>query len=52
MKAKCIADIDYFTQGVVYDVTHIDSDGDVWVEADDHGDAMFFFPYECELIED
>lgn len=52
MKAKCIIDVPFFTVGKVYDVNYIDDDGDVWVVQDDCGDEMFFFPDECELIEE
>lgn len=52
MRAKCIADIEFFTKGEIYEVTHIDHDGDIWVEADDEGHPMFFFPRECELLEE
>jgi hypothetical protein len=51
MKAKCIGDVSYFTEGKVYDVDHIDKDGDVWA-IDDMGDLFFLYPYECELIEE
>lgn len=51
MKAKCIVDCMYFTKGQVYDVTHIDDEGDVWVVADDDGHALFLYPDECEVFE-
>lgn len=52
MQAECITDIEFFTKGEIYSVTHIDADGDIWVEADDEGHPMFFYPRECRLIED
>lgn len=52
MKAKCIVNIPYFTNGQIYDVTRIDSDGDIWVEEDDDGHPMFLYPEECEVIDD
>lgn len=51
MKAKCIVEgIGDFTFGRVYDVDHIDHDGDVWV-LDDNGDFFFMYPDECEVFE-
>lgn len=48
MKVKCIVDIPYFTKGFVYDVDYVDTEGDIWVLADDQGDKMFLYPDECE----
>lgn len=50
MKAICTCEIPAFTKGKEYAVTHIDNDGDIWVEADDDGFRMFFYPDECEVI--
>lgn len=50
MKAICTCYIPHFTNGKEYKVTHIDSDGDIWVEADDEGHEMFFYPEECEVV--
>lgn len=50
MRVKCKIEIPYFTIDKVYDVTHIDSDGDIWVEEDDDGHKMFLTPDECEII--
>lgn len=51
MKAKCIGNVPYFTNGKLYDVDHIDDDGDIWV-IDDVGDLFFLYPNECELIKE
>lgn len=52
MKVKCIVETDYFTVGEIYNVTHVDRDGDIWVDADDDGHTMFLTPDECEFIGD
>lgn len=52
MKVKCIVDIPYFTKGEIYDYDYTDSVGDVLVLADDNGHRMFFYPEECEIVED
>lgn len=52
MKIKCIVDIPYFTKGEIYDYHYTDSDGDIWVIADDDGDRMFFHHDECEVVEE
>lgn len=52
MKVRCIHDdTRYFTVGAVYDVSHVDSDGDFWT-TDDDGDKMFLFADECEVVEE
>lgn len=52
MKVKCTSkDASYFTFDQVYDVSHVDSDGDYWT-TDDEGDSMFLFPDECEVVEE
>lgn len=48
LEATCIKDIPFFTEGRVYIVDNIDSDGDVWV-TDDEGDTMFMTLEECVL---
>lgn len=50
MRVKCIGQAPYFTFDKIYEVDHIDDDGDVWVK-DDQGDSMFLYPYECEVVE-
>lgn len=50
-QVKCIVEIPYFTVGKLYDFSHIDSQGDVWVKEDDDGHAMFFYPDECEVVD-
>lgn len=51
MKVKCIGEVAYFTAGMIYDVDHIDDEGDIWV-IDDMGDLFFLYPNECEVIEE
>lgn len=52
MKVKCTSQFaGYFTVGQVYEVTHIDSDGDYWT-TDDEGESMFLFRDECEVVEE
>lgn len=50
MKVKCIVETAYFTVGEIYNVTHVDRDGDIWVEEDDDGHPMFMTADECEYI--
>lgn len=52
MKVKCISEEDpSFTLGRLYDVLSIDSEGDIWV-FDDGGYEYFFYPEECEVVEE
>lgn len=50
MKVKCIVETAYFTVGEIYNVTHIDRDGDIWVDEDDDGHPMFLTLDECEVF--
>jgi hypothetical protein len=52
MKVKCVDTCEdpSFTPGKTYDVLSIDADGDIWV-FDDSGHEYFFYPEECEIVE-
>lgn len=50
MKVKCTSDIDFFTNGKIYEVYKIDNDGDIWVKQDDTGHQFFMHPRECEFV--
>lgn len=50
-KVKCMTKDDgEFTFGKIYDVDRVDSDGDIWVIADD-GNPFFFYRDEVEFVE-
>jgi hypothetical protein len=40
----------WFSYGGLYEYSHTDWEGDIWVKEDDEGDMFFFHPTECELI--
>jgi hypothetical protein len=53
-KVRCIkieCGDDVLTVGKVYDILRIDSDGDIFIIADD-GERYFLYPSEAEILED